>query len=274
MLLNRPLAAALLSIGVIATARAESFSTVANNPTVLSANGIVAGQFPQGEAETSYYFAVDLKAGALASQISLQGGAKYKSLTLTLLDATGRRIESYYITAGANDNNEATRVMPVDNSGRYLLKVTTQGPETSSFRVALGGSVLPNRQPAPAPVGNSTSYLAPTPVPANGVVKGIFPGGSNYTYYYFAADLKAGNLLTQLSLAGREGATKWASVALLDDQGRVASSYFMSRVEANADATRSFPIDRSGRYVLRVTVQGAEGTEFKVELGGNALAMQ
>jgi len=46
----------------------------------------------------------------------------------------------------------------------------------------------------------------------------------------------------------------------------------MSRVDANADATKSFPIDRSGRYVLRLTVQGPETTNYRVELGGNALA--
>ena len=75
-------------------------------------------------------------------------------------------------------------------------------------------------------------------------------------------------------VSGREGALKWVSLALLDDKGRVASSYFMSRVEANADATRSFSIDHTGRYVLRFTAQGAEGTEYKIELGGNALAMR
>jgi hypothetical protein len=46
----------------------------------------------------------------------------------------------------------------------------------------------------------------------------------------------------------------------------------MSRVEANADATKSFPVDRSGRHVLRLTVQGPETTKFRIELGGNALA--
>jgi hypothetical protein len=274
MLMHRSLVVALLSVAVVSSARADGFSTAATSPTPVPANGVIMGKYPQGETETSYYFAADLKAGELASQIALQGGAKYKSLTFTLLDASGRRVDSYFITAGTGDNNEATRVMPVDSTGRYLVKVTTQGPETSSFRVALGGSALPNREPVPATPGNSTSYLAPTPVPANGVIKGVVPGGTNYTYYYFAADLKAGNLLTQLSVSGREGALKWVSLALLDDKGRVASSYFMSRVEANADATRSFPIDHTGRYVLRFTAQGAEGTAYKIELGGNALAMQ
>ena len=68
------------------------------------------------------------------------------------------------------------------------------------------------------------------------------------------------------------GTMKWISLALLDDKGRSDKSYFMSRVEANADATKSFPIDRSGRYVLRLAVQGPETTNYRIELGGNALA--
>jgi hypothetical protein len=59
---------------------------------------------------------------------------------------------------------------------------------------------------------------------------------------------------------------------LLDDQGLPDKSYFMSRVDANADATKSFPIDRSGHCVFRLTVQGPETTKYKIELGGDAFA--
>jgi hypothetical protein len=251
----------------------DTFSTSANNPTVLPPAGIVSGNCPPGEAETSYYFVANLKAGELATQIALKGGGKYKTLTLGLLDGAGRRLDSYYITAGANDNSEATRVFPIDASGRYLIKVTAQGPETASFKVAVGGSALPDRAPAPPDgAGASRSFLSPTPVTADGVITGVFPGGAEYTYYYFATDLKAGSLLTQMSVMGREGAAKWISLTLLDVQGRADRAYHMSRMEANADATKSFPVDRSGRYVLRLTVQGAEGTKYRIELGGDAFA--
>jgi hypothetical protein len=259
-------------VAVAASAQAGDFSTSAANPTPVPPTGVIAGNYPAGETETSYYFAVDLKAGALATQIALQGGNKYKTLTLGLLNGSGGKIESYYITAGAGDNNEGTRVFPIDASGRYLIRVATQGPETTSFRVALGGSALPKRT-APAPeAGNSRSFLDPTQVDPEGVITGAFPGGTASAYYYFGAKLKAGTLLTQMSVAGRQGASKWMSLALLDDKGRADATYHMSRVEANADATRSFPIDRSGTYVLRVIVQGAEGTKYKVELGGDAFA--
>lgn len=254
-------------------ANAQAFSTSATSPTPVPADGVIAGNYPAGQGDSSYYFAVDLKAGELATQISVRGGAQYKSLDFGLLDSRGGRIDAYYVTAGANDNSEATRVFPIDASGRYLVRLTTKGPETTAFRVALGGSALPARQPAaPAPAGASRSFLAPSPVAPNGVITGAFPSGEGYTYYYFVADLKAGSLLTQMSVSGREGASKWISLTLLDDRGRPDKTYFMSRVEANADATRSFPVDRSGRHVLRLTVQGAEGTKFKVELGGDALA--
>jgi hypothetical protein len=266
----------LISAALLAAAsgaHAAGFSTSAANPSTVPTNGVIEGNYPAGQSDTNYYFAVDLKAGQLDSQISMRGGAQYKTLDFNLLDGNGRRIDAYYITAGANDNNEATRVFPIDASGKYLVRLTTKGPETTSFRVALGGSAMSNSAPAAAP-GNepSRSFLAPTPVGSDGVVTGAFPGGEGYAYYYFVADLKAGNLLTQMSVSGREGAMKWMSLALLDEHGRADKSYHMSRVEANADATKSFPVDRSGRYVLRLTVQGPETTKFRVELGGNALA--
>jgi hypothetical protein len=42
--------------------------------------------------------------------------------------------------------------------------------------------------------------------------------------------------------------------------------------EAKRDATRRFAVDSSGLYVLRVGVKGAEGTQFRVDLGGTAFA--
>jgi hypothetical protein len=255
------------------TAQAAAFSTSAGSPTPLPSSGVIEGKYPPGQSDTSWYFAVDLKAGELASQISINGGAQYKTLDFALLDSSGKRIDAYYITAGANDNNEATRVFPVDASGEYLIRLTTKGPETTSFRVALGGAALPNLQAPPAQTnGASRSFLNPTPVPASGAINGSFPGGSGYAYYYFGADLKAGALLTQTSVSGRAGAYKWISLALLNDDGRVGESYFMSRVEANADTTKSFPIDHAGHYVLRLTVQGPETTKYKVEFGGDAFA--
>jgi hypothetical protein len=105
------------------TAQAAAFSTSAGSPTPLPSSGVIEGKYPPGQSDTSWYFAVDLKAGELASQISINGGAQYKTLDFALLDSSGKRIDAYYITAGANDNNEATRVFPVDASGEYLIRL-------------------------------------------------------------------------------------------------------------------------------------------------------
>jgi hypothetical protein len=48
------------------------------------------------------------------------------------------------------------------------------------------------------------SYVTPSALPKDGAISGTFPGGDKqYTWYYFAADLKAGDLLSQISFAGR-----------------------------------------------------------------------
>ncbi|HKZ96693.1 MAG TPA: hypothetical protein VJ045_06900 [Hyphomicrobiaceae bacterium] len=263
-------AAALLSANAAA---ADSFSTSATSPSPWPQSGTVTGNFASADAETSYYFAVDLKAGDLATQISFLGRPDAdKMLELGLLNGTGRQIASHYILNGLDANQEQARVLPVDSGGRYLIRVTMKGPETTSFKVALAGASFPRREPAAA---DAASFLAPAALPADGVITGSFPGGDRqYTYYYYATTLKAGDLLSQISFSGRADADKYLELALLSPNGReVKSHYIMSSIEANQEATRSFPVDKSGPYVLRVAVKGAEGTAFRVELGGKSLAM-
>jgi hypothetical protein len=177
--------------------------------------------------------------------------------------------------SGLDANQEATRVFPVDSSGRYMIVVKTKGPETTTFQVALGGSAFPAQPAASASASPfSQSYLAPSPLPKDGVITGTAPGGEKkITYYYFATNLKPGDLLTQISFAGRRNAPKMLEFALLDAQARVGANsnyYIMGELDANNEKTRAFPVDSSGRYVLRVGVSGVEGTKYKVELGGSA----
>ena len=177
--------------------------------------------------------------------------------------------------SGLDANQEAARVFPVDSSGRHVIVLKTKGPETTSFQVELGGSAFANKQPTtPAPSPFSRSYLSPTPLPKDGVIAGTFPGGEKkITYYYFAADLKAGDLLTQISFAGRANAPKQLEFALLDSKGHPGANsgyYIMGELDAKNEKTRAFPIDSSGRYIVRLAMSGVEGTKFKVELGGSA----
>jgi hypothetical protein len=270
----RNAALAVCFVLAISGARAEGFSTSAVSPTPVASSGLITGNFPASDAETSYYFSVDLKAGQLATQIAFLGRpGRDKSFEFELKDPKGKRVSSYYIMEGLNANQEATRIIPVDSSGQYQIVLRTKGPETTSFQVELGGNALPSK-PATASTAPSRSYLAPTPMPMGGVITGAAPGGDKkVTYYYFATDLKAGDLLTQISFAGRPNAPKMLEFALLDAQGRSGANsnyYIMGELNANEEKTRAFPIDSSGRYVVRVGVSGVEGTKYKIEFGGSA----
>jgi hypothetical protein len=268
------LAAGILAIA--ASARAEGLSTSAINPTPVAANGVLTGNYPAGETETTYYFAVDLKAGDLATQASLLGRPnRDKSLEVDLKDPRGMLVGYYSIQTGLDANEEAARVFPIDSSGRYLIVLKLKGPETTSFRVEIGGSAFPPRLAPAAPASEfSPSYLTPTPMPQDGVIAGSFPGGhKKKTYYYFATELKPGDLMTQISFAGREDTPKMLEFAVLSASGRAGPNstyYIMAESDAKAERSRAFAVDSAGRYIVRIAVSGAEGTRFKVELGGSA----
>jgi hypothetical protein len=274
-LLSRSIGAVVAGMLFASLAQAQEFSTSALNPIPVPPTGVITGAYPAGD-ETTYYFAVDLKAGDLISQISFTGRPnRDKKLEFDLLNGSGRAVGSHYIMGTLDANGEQVRVLAVDAKGRYVIRVKLTGPETTTFRVELGGSALPDRKQAAATnaAPYSMSYLAPTALPKDATISGAFPGGDKqYTSYYFAADLKAGDLLSQISFAGRANAPKWLQLELLDRTGRTASYvYVMGELEAKRDATRRFAVDSSGRYVLRVSMKGAEGTQFRVDLGGNAL---
>jgi hypothetical protein len=238
-------------VAVASIAHAQSPSTSAINPTAVGPSGVITGNYPAGETETSYYFSVDLKPGDLATQMSFLGRAsRDKFMEFDLKDPKGKLV-------------------------RYSIVLKLKGPETTSFQIALGGAAFPvPPTSASSPTPFSRSYLAPSQLPKDGMIAGSFPGGEKITtYYYFAADLKPGDLMTQVSFAGRTNAPKMVQLELLDAKGRStrdSSVYIMGELDAKNERSRTFPIDSSGRYVLRVGVAGAEGTRFKVEIGGSA----
>jgi hypothetical protein len=274
---------AAIVAGSVATsvACAETFSTSALNPSAIPANGVITGSYPQGGTEATYYFAADLKAGDLATQISFMGRpGRDKSLEIALVDPAGKRAGGHYVMGSIDANQEQARVLPVDSTGRHVIRVTTKGPETTKFRIELGGTALANVQKtANTDTPFSRTFLAPTPVPADGIIAGKFPMSEDgvTTHYYFSADLKAGKLLSQLSFAGRKN-TDWtvdrmAEFTVLNTKGRAVGTYYiMSSLDANQEATKAAPIDATGAYVLRISLKGPENTNFKLELGGDAIA--
>jgi outer membrane protein OmpA-like peptidoglycan-associated protein len=116
----------------------------------------------------------------------------------------------------------------------------------------------------------STSIMRPTPLEANGVIRGSLP--KTKTSYYISVDAKSGDLLTQLSLRGAQGADKQLELAVLDRSARVQDSYWVHGGDADNEATRSFSIDEAGKKILRVTVQGPETGAFCVLLGGSSFS--
>jgi hypothetical protein len=125
-----------------ATAFAGVFSTSSVTPTPLPAGGVIDGTYPVGEAETTYYFSVNLKAGKLAAQVSYRGAPdSTKLLELELLGPTGQSIDNFYIKS-FGQNYEAVRTFNIDNSGTFLIKLKLKGPEAASFKVNLGGSAF------------------------------------------------------------------------------------------------------------------------------------
>jgi outer membrane protein OmpA-like peptidoglycan-associated protein len=114
----------------------------------------------------------------------------------------------------------------------------------------------------------STSVMRPTQVSANGVISG--PLTATKSVYYFALNAKAGDLLTQLSLRGTQGASQELQLELLDSNARTQDSYWLHGTDEINEETRSFTLDSAGKKVLRVSVQGPETGGFCVLLGGDA----
>ena len=118
----------------------------------------------------------------------------------------------------------------------------------------------------------STSIMKPTPVDTNGVISASFPTGGQNTSYYFSVEAQPGDLLTQISYQGRAGADKQLELSLINENGKQGNWYWIHGSDPSAEGTRSFPIDKKGRQVVHLTVQGPEAGQFRVELGGTAVS--
>ena len=119
----------------------------------------------------------------------------------------------------------------------------------------------------------STSVRTPTPINPEGSIVGSFPRSEGRIAYYFFADLREGELLTQIFFNGQLGKEKRVELALLDENANLLNAYWIQGVEKQRDAIRSFPVKKAGRQLLRVTVSGPETDEFRLEFGGSALSI-
>jgi hypothetical protein len=128
-------------------------------PTSVS-SGAVAGNLPGGDGSISYYVAVDLQPGTLMAQLAIAGRPNTgKKLTFELLNAEARVAASTYVMAGLDPKAEATKSFAIDSPGRYIIRLTTEGKETGTYCVLMGGPAMPNATAASCP---STGPVAPT----------------------------------------------------------------------------------------------------------------
>ena len=47
--------------------------------------------------------------------------------------------------SGLDANQEASRALMIDSTGGYVLRISLTGPETTSFKLQLGGDALTAR---------------------------------------------------------------------------------------------------------------------------------
>lgn len=66
-----------------------------------------------------------------------------------------------------------------------------------------------------------------------------------------------GDLMTQLSFSGREGAGKEVEIELLDQGARTRDRAWVHGSDASGRTTRGFPIDTAGWQVTRLRVKGS-----------------
>jgi outer membrane protein OmpA-like peptidoglycan-associated protein len=143
---------------------------------------------------------------------------------------------------------------------------------TVKFASLVAAAILAAALPAAAD-DLSSSIMRPTAVnPTIGMVAGNLPGGNGAKSYYVAVDLKPGELLTQLQIAGRANGERRLTVQLLDGEAKVAATTFVrAGFGALDETTKSFAIDAAGRHVMRLTVEGEETGTFCLLMGGTAL---
>jgi hypothetical protein len=261
----------VLALMLSAPALAIELSTSVMRPTPIEPSGVIEGQFPDAGKGT-YYFSLDAQPGDLLTQISYDGrpGAQ-KSIDLALLDADARSQGNYWVQ-GTEPSEAKTRSFAIDRKGPQVIRLEVEGPPTARFRAEVGGPAAASlQQKKAAGEALSRSVFTPTLVQPDGVVGGKLPGVDTNATYYVAVDLQKGDLLTQISVNGREGADKELDFALLESDARVGEQYWVHGEGASEEKTRSFAIDKAGRHVIKLVVSGPETATFKVELGGTAL---
>jgi len=80
-----------------------------------------------------------------------------------MLDSSARAIDQVSTIAGLDPNGEATKTIPIDRPGRYVIRLTAEGKETGTFCVLVGGTALPAAKAPGYPVRAAAAVVSPLP---------------------------------------------------------------------------------------------------------------
>jgi outer membrane protein OmpA-like peptidoglycan-associated protein len=170
---------ALALVAGTAAAAADELSTSIMRPTRLDPIAtMVTGKLPGGSGSATYYLAADLEAGSLLTQLQVAArGHDRRRLTLELLNASAEPEDKASVVEGFADKDDTTKAFAINHAGRHILRLIAEGVETGTFCVVMGGTALPNANPAgcPAPQAAQAEAIAPAMAPpvAVAVVKAV-----------------------------------------------------------------------------------------------------
>ncbi len=276
---RHPALFALAVLVLAAPAAADDFSTSIMRPIPVDpSTGMIAGKLP-GAGSASYYFAIDLRAGDLMTQLQITGRPNgERRLTLQLLDAEAKVAASTFVRAGFGAKDEGTKSFAIDSSGRHLIRLTVEGEETGTFCVLMGGTALPSAKPAgcpapaaavlvippPAPIAAQPApVVAPAPPPPAPKAVEVITSkceerlrvGADFLFDFDRADVRpeAGDALAEV--ARHIAAARKAVMIEGHTDGKGSDSYNQSLSERRAAAVRTALVSR-GSPDRRLNIQG------------------
>jgi outer membrane protein OmpA-like peptidoglycan-associated protein len=275
---------ALASLAATAAAAGELSKSVMR-PTPVTA-GVVAGSLPGSGGSASYYIALDLKAGALMTQLAVEGRANTdRKLAVELLNADARVAASASVMAGLDARAEATRSFRIDSAGRYVARITAGGPETGTWCVLMGGTALPGAadaacparaavvapvlEPRAEPALRTEPRVEPAPAPARVAAPARPPAfevivsgceerlrvGADFLFDFDRAELRADAEPTLEEIAARLASQHNPVLIEGHTDGKGSDAYNQALSERRAGAVRA-SLTARGLPVERLAVRG------------------
>jgi len=229
---------ALALLAGAASAAADELSTSIMRPTRLDPVAtMVSGKLPGGSGSTAYYLAVDLEAGSLMTQLQVAArGHDRRRLTLELLNPSAEPEDKVSLVEGFADKDDTTKAFAINHAGRHILRLIAEGVETGTFCVVMGGTALPNANPAgcPAPQVGKAEWKPVTMAPPVAVAVVSPPKAVEVIMSKCEERLRVGSDF--LFDFDRAEVRVEADPALAELSQRIAAAHKLAMVEGHTDA--------------------------------------